>query len=403
MAAQNKSKVGLWMIGACGGVGSTVTLGVSALRRRLIPRTGMVTDLPPFRDIGLCDPGSIVIGGHEIRREGFLDSVQSLRERSGVFSDDIIRKCGADLRAMQRNVRPGTLMGAGRVVRELADRKDIPRDRSALAAMERIAEDIRNFQERHRLSHVVVMHVASSEPPLRSRAKFESYTALRKKLASRGGAEIPTSCIYALAAIEARCAYVNFTPSTGIRLPAIRERADELDLPYMGNDGKTGETLIKSALAPMFAMRNLEVLSWSGQNILGNRDGQVLRDPTTRKSKIASKDGLISRIVGGKPETLVSIDYVSSLDDWKVAWDFIHFAGFFNTKMSMQFTWQGCDSLLAAPLVIDLTRLAAREMERGGGGPMRHLGFFFKDPLDVKEQNLFRQWQGLLESIRPRI
>jgi len=103
----------------------------------------------------------------------------------------------------------------------------------------------------------------------------------------------------------------------------------------MGSDGKTGETLIKSALAPMFAMRNLQILSWSGQNILGNRDGLVLRDPSTRMSKITSKDGIISHIVGGKPETLISIDYVSSLDDWKVTWDFIYFAGFCNTKMTI--------------------------------------------------------------------
>jgi len=387
------------MIGACGGVGSTVALGVAALRRRLIPATGLVTELPSFRGVGLCDPGSIVIGGHEIRRGGFLDSVRGLGERSGVFGDELIRKCRGDLTDMQRNVRTGTLLGAGRVVQELADRKDIPADRSVHAAIERIADDIRNFRTRNKIAHVVVVHVASSEPPVRSRPEFRTFAALKKKLGTRASA-LPTSCIYALAAIEAGCAYVNFTPSTGIRLPAIRERADELGVPYMGSDGKTGETLIKSALAPMFAMRNLQILSWSGQNILGNRDGLVLRDPKTRESKIASKDGIISRIVGGKPETLVSIDYVSSLDDWKVAWDFIHFAGFCNTKMTMQFTWQGCDSLLAAPLVIDLSRLAAKELERGRGGPMRHLAFFFKDPFDVGEHDLASQWRMLEHSAR---
>ena len=207
------------------------------------------------------------------------------------------------------------------------------------------------------------------------------------------------SHLRSLAAIEAGCPFINFTPSLGIDVPAIRERADHLGLPYMGRDGKTGETLVKSILAPMFAMRNLSVLSWVGQNILGNRDGAVLRDPKTRLSKIQTKDKIVSRIVGRSPTTLVSIDYVPSLDDWKVAWDFIHFEGFLGTKMSMQFTWCGSDSILAAPLIIDLVRFAALEYKRGGSGPMRHLGFFFKDPIEVEEHDLSTQWQWLVEHV----
>lgn len=398
------------MIGACGGVGSTVALGLAALRRGLTAKTGLVTALPPLRDVPLCDTKSIVVGGHEIRRGTLLESVQTLHERSNVFRDDLIRKCKADLRAAQRNVQPGTLLGAGRVIRGLADRSDFPRERTAPAAIERIADDIRAFREANRLDHVVVVNLASSEPPARLPASMKTYAALRKEMSKPGATPLPTSCLYALAAFEAGCAYVNFTPSTGIRPPAIRERGDELGLPYMGSDGKTGETLVKSVLAPMFAMRNLNVLSWAGQNILGNRDGQVLRDPKTRAAKIATKDGVISRIVGGDPATRVSIDYLPSLDDWKIAWDFIHFRGFLDTKMSLQFIWQGCDSLLAAPLVIDLVRLAAFELERhrsgfprfgepGPPGPMRHLAFFFKDPLDVTEHDLFSQWHRLCEHV----
>jgi myo-inositol-1-phosphate synthase len=167
----------------------------------------------------------------------------------------------------------------------------------------------------------------------------------------------------------------------------------------MGRDGKTGETLVKSVLAPMFALRNLKVLSWVGQNILGNRDGAILRDPRTRQSKTAAKDRIVSRIVGGKPTTHVSIDYVPSLDDWKVAWDFIHFEGFLGTKMSMQFTWQGCDSMLAAPLIIDLARFAALAHARGKTGPLRHLAFFFKDPMEVAEHDLGTQWRRLIECV----
>ena len=117
----------------------------------------------------------------------------------------------------------------------------------------------------------------------------------------------------------------------------------------------------------MFARRNLHVLSWVGHNILGNRDGLVLNDPENKASQ-GEEQGFAPRrdLLGYKPQSLVSIEYVESLDDWKTAWDHIHFEGFLGTKMTLQFTWQGCDSLLAAPLVIDLARLA-----RSGPAPRR--------------------------------
>ena len=125
---------------------------------------------------------------------------------------------------------------------------------------------------------------------------------------------------------------------------------------HAGHDGKTGETLLKSVLAPMFAARNLEVMSWVGHNIFGNLDGLVLDDPANKAAKIKGKDQLVRQILGYDPQTLVSIEYIRSLGDWKTAWDHIHFRGFLDTPMTLQFTWQGCDSLLAAPLVLDLVR-----------------------------------------------
>jgi myo-inositol-1-phosphate synthase len=388
------AKVGLWMIGACGRVGSAVALGVAALRRGC-PPTGLVSALPPFARLPLVDAGSIVIGGHEVRGETLLGSIGEAHDRAGLFDENLVRRCAGDLRAAQRNVRPGTLLGAGPTIRGLADRASLPKDRSSAAAVERLSADIQKFRRKHRLEQVVVINVASTEPAFRGRAAHAGFDKLQRAMHRPGAGVLPNSSLYALAAIEAGCPYVNFTPSTGIDLPGLRERAERLGLPYMGRDGKTGETLVKSVLAPMFAMRNLSVLSWVGQNILGNQDGSVLRDPKTRQAKIKGKDQIVSRIVGGKPTTLVSIDYVPSLDDWKVAWDFIHFEGFLGTKMSMQFTWQGADSILAAPLVIDLARFAAHAQACGYAGAMRHLAFYFKDPMDVNEHDLFRQWQEL--------
>lgn len=384
------------MIGAGGGVGSAVALGIVALRKCLVENTGLVSELPPFRSIGLVDPGSLVVGGHEIRRETILEAVWGASRRANLFGEELIRACAPRLRTTQENVRPGTVCGGGRPARKFADCNGVARDRSPAEAIERLSADISAFRRRHLLDQVIVINVASSEPKPPRAAAHARFAALQRSLAKPGSRVIPTSSIYALAALEAGCVYVNFTPSTGVCLPAIRERAAQLGLAYMGNDGKTGETLVKSTLAPMFCMRNLNVLSWVGQNILGNRDGAVLRDPRTRATKLATKDKTVAQILGGSPTTRVSIDYVPSLDDWKVAWDFIHFEGFLGTKMTMQFTWQGSDSILAAPLVIDLARFAALEARDGSSGPMSHLSCFFKDPIDVPEQNLFVQWQQLV-------
>ncbi len=397
--AKKHEKVGLWIIGASGGVGSTVALGVAALRRHLLPGTGLVTSQSLFEPARLVDPGSIVIGGHEIRSESLLDAVKGVHRRAGLFTAELIEATAPQLRAFQRNILPGTLCGAGSTIRRFADSSLALEDRSPAAALERIAHDIAAFRRRKRLDHVVVMHLASSEPPAPKAAAHASLKRLKCAMSRPGSRTVPTSSIYALAAVESGCAFVNFTPSPGISIPAIRRRAEELGVPYMGNDGKTGETLVKSVLAPMFAMRNLQVLSWVGQNILGNRDGAVLNEPQTRLSKLRSKDKTVAQILGPEPTTHVSIDYVPSLDDWKVAWDFIHFEGFLGTKMRMQFTWEGSDSALAAPLVIDLARLAAWECREERGGPMRHLACFFKDPIAVKEQDLFTQWQRLVEHV----
>ena len=399
MARPTREKVGLWLVGACGGVGSTTALGIAALAKRRAALTGLVSALPPFRDIPLVDPGRIVIGGHEIRSETLISAANALHERAGLFDDDLIRACTPQLRAFQHEIRPGTLVGSGRVVRGLADVGGLEREKSPGEAIERLAADIASFRKRLRLDHVVVINVASSEPPMPRATEHADWSRLERALARRGASVLPTSSIYALAALEAGCPFINFTPSVGIAVPAIQQRAKELGLPYMGCDGKTGETLVKSVLAPMFAMRHLEVMSWVGQNILGNRDGAVLDDPRTRESKMKTKDAVVSKIVGGELVTRVGIEYVPSLDDWKVAWDFIHFRGFLNTKMSVQFTWCGSDSVLAAPLIIDLARFAILECQRGGCGPMRHLGFFFKDPMDVNEHDLFSQWKRLVEHV----
>lgn len=384
------------MVGACGGVGCTVALGIAALRKGLCDTIGMVSALPVFDSVDLVDPGSLVVGGHEVRCATFVDGVNDLRERSRLFGTELIRRCAPTLRSMQRNIRPGTLCGASASIEAMADRRMAKTDASAAAAVERLGHDLTAFRRGHRLDRVIVTYLGSSEPPVRKVAAHARYATLRKAMAKRGASVLPPSSLYALAAAETGCTYINFTPSPGVSIPAVAERAVQRGIAYMGNDGKTGETLVKSILAPMFAMRHLHVHSWIGQNILGNRDGAVLRDPRIRASKIRSKDHIIAEILGYQPATHVGIDYVPSLDDLKVAWNFIHFSGFLGTKMNMQITWQGSDSALAAPLVIDLARFSALACGSGEAGPMTHLACFFKDPIGAVEHDYHGQWRRLI-------
>ncbi|MEE8452930.1 MAG: inositol-3-phosphate synthase, partial [Thermoguttaceae bacterium] len=146
---------------------------------------------------------------------------------------------------------------------------------------------------------------------------------------------------------------------------------------------------------PMFHHRNLPVMSWVGHNIFGNLDGKVLNDPVNKGAKVASKDRLLAEIFGYQPQTHVSIEYIESLGDWKTAWDHIHFSGFLGTPMTLQFIWHGSDSVLAAPLVLDLVRFTDLARQRAWTGRMTFLASFFKSPIGVDEHRFDRQFQML--------
>jgi myo-inositol-1-phosphate synthase len=266
--------------------------------------------------------------------------------------------------------------------------------------VDRIAADLAAFVESESIDHLIMLNVASTEPPFVLGEVHQHWDTLSAALADAEPGLLPASAIYALAALRSGHTYINFTPSLGASLPALKELAGASGSLYAGKDGKTGETLLKTVLAPLFALRNLRVMSWVGHNIFGNRDGLVLDDPANKLSKVDSKDRVLTEILGYKPATVVTIEYLPDMGDWKTAWDHIHFQGFLGTKMTLQFTWQGCDSLLAAPLAIDLARLADLEKRRGGTGLMRHLACFFKSPDGVEEHGFFKQFNLLAEHLQ---
>ncbi len=292
------------------------------------------------------------------------------------------------------------MAGGGAAIEALGDGWCPAAERTARESVNRLVADIEAFQRESALDRVVVVNVASTEPQCETGEATQDLEILERHLDSAEPNSFRPGTLYAYAALQSRAAFVNFTASTSCLCPAIEQLARNRGVPYFGNDGKTGETLVKSGLAPLFRLRRLEVLSWIGYNVLGNRDGRVLAADENKKSKIGTKDAVVPSILGYPLRTHVGIDYVESLGDNKVAWDYVHFRGFLGHPMAMQFIWQGCDSILAAPLVIDLVRFADHALQRGESGPMRHLASYFKSPIHVTEHDLYRQFEWLLDYAR---
>ncbi|MCA1218114.1 inositol-3-phosphate synthase [Streptomyces sp. 8L] len=357
------TRTGVWLVGARGSVATTAIAGCAAVTAGLRPPTGMVTETPPFAAARLPALSSLVFGGHDTASCPLPKRAEALTA-AGVLPHGLAGAITAELAAADAEIRPG---GPGP-----GDTRD---DDELIAAF---AADITRFTHRAGAARTVVVNVSSTEP-----------------LPRPGDPRLPASSLYAAAALRAGCGYVNFTPSTGLRTPALACVAEASGLPHAGRDGKTGQTLLRSVLAPMFVRRALTVRAWSGTNLLGGGDGAALADPAAAAAKNAGKERVLADALGAVPEGEVHIDDVPALGDWKTAWDHIAFDGFLGSRMTLQTTWQGCDSALAAPLVLDLARLVGRAHEAGIGGPLPELGFYFKDP-DGRIVALAEQYEELL-------
>mgnify|MGYP001501981215 CR=1 FL=1 len=390
-----RRKVGLWLIGARGGIATCVALGLSALRRGLIDSTGLVTALPEFQKLGLVPWGDWVLGGHEIRSTHLLDEAQDFARTNRTFDSEFVESLRSELEDVETRIRPGTVSGASPIITGLTG-PEVPKNESPGEAVTRIRDDLESFRRKNELDHVVVVNVASTEPPVDAEKFPTRYDEFEAQLQRSPEGWLPPSALYAIAAMQAGCSYVNFTPSLGCNLPALDELARLQKVAYMGCDGKTGETLLKTVLAPMFRARNLRVLSWVGHNIFGNLDGKILDTPSHKQSKVATKGRVLAEILGYKPATVVTIEYLEDLGDWKTAWDHVHFSGFLGVPMVLQVIWQGCDSILAAPLVLDLARLTERAVRSGHVGLMPFLACFFKSPHGTKEHDFGKQFAQLM-------
>jgi myo-inositol-1-phosphate synthase len=406
---------GVWLVGANGSVAVTATVGALSIGAGLAGSAGCVTELAelygepdpghtppsetPLRSV-LPAVGDLVFGGHDLVTDALMKKAANLAE-AGVVPARHLAGVRDRLAAVEAAIRPAPLPFPACPGQ---DGSFAPGGSTLAEALEAAVEDIRSFARHHDLERVVVVNVASSEAAVSPHPAHADLATLQSELAKPLSPDrppvLPPSSLYAYAAFSAGCPFVDFTPSTGARLAALAQYAEQQRVPYAGNDGKTGQTLLKSVLVPMFARRHLRVRTWSGINLLGGGDGATLADPAVAAAKRASKQRVLAEGLPEIPQGDTWIKYVPELGDFKTAWDLITFDGFLGVPMRMDITWHGCDSALAAPLVLDLARLVAAAHRAGRVGPLPELAFFFKDPLACSEHGLAEQWATLCAFVR---
>ena len=384
----------VWLIGAYGIVSTTAMVGAKALEKGIIDKTGLVSELPPFKKISEYAPLEFEFSGHDIRPlPTAYDAIMEHWEMNRHFNREILDAVGDELKKIK--ACKGTALNCGEGIKELGKIETLEDEGLTLREIvERIEKDIKAFAD----DETVVINVASTEPVPKFSEKYHTTIEGFEEMLDNDVKEYATaSMLYAYVALKLGLPYGNFTPSVGSSLPALKELALEKGVPHAGNDGKTGETLVKTTLAPMFAYRNLKILGWMSYNILGDYDGKVLSHRENKESKVISKDRVLEKIMGYSPYTITEIEYFPSLVDNKTAFDFIHFEGFLGTKMKFYFIWDGIDAIVAAPLILDIARFLLFAKKKGVSGVVREMAFFFKSPMETDVVNTHEQFVMLRE------
>ena len=400
---RSQRRVGVAVVGLGGAVATTAVAGVELLR---IGATGLeglplgdlrsrvVDGVTAEERAGLAPYESLVFGGWDLSSDSLAKAVGV----HGVLDREQAEAVAPVLEAMT----PWPAAGNADFCRGV-DGDNVVHAEGLRAQVEHVRGDLRRFREHEGLDGVVVVNLASTErwpdpaaPALATPEGFEAGL-------DADDPAIGPAMVYAYAAIREGAPYVNFTPSLAADVPALVELARREGVPVAGKDGKTGQTMLKTVLAPMFRSRALRVDGWYSTNILGNRDGQALDDPASLASKLGTKGSVLDSILGYPVEDhVVRIDYYRPRGDQKEAWDNIDVSGFLGQRMQVKVDFLCRDSILAAPLVLELARLADLARERGEGGVMEQLGYFFKapmtaDPAAVPEHALHEQERVLLD------
>lgn len=370
-------KIGVCIIGSAGAVATTVVAGAHLMRKGLSPRRGMITEkdtgfvrniLPELLDLASLD--DIVFGGWDLESGNLFDA--SLHH--GVIPPHMLEKVKDELSADF----PWPAVVSEKYVANLSG-QNVVGAKNARDEVAYIVQCIEKFKQETGAERIVMVNLASTERYVELADVHRTPEAFEKGLDDSDERISPTMKYFYVAA-KYGIPFCNFTPSA-CAVPALRRLAEENGCPFCGMDGKTGQTLLKTTLAGMFRTRNLKVEGWYSVNFLGNRDGLVLDDPGSNKTKVVSKASVLDSIVGYKVENhQVHIHYYKPRGDAKEAWDNIDIEGFLGEKMQMKVNFLCKDSILAAPLVIDMIRLVDAAKREGEAGIQRQLSLFFKSP-----------------------
>lgn len=399
-----------------GAVATTFIAGVMAIRKGLGKPIGSLTQMgtirlgkrtehrvPKIKDfVPLADLNDLVFGGWDI----FEDSAYEAAAKAGVLDNADLENIKDELDA----VRPMKAVFDPAYVKNLHG-THVKTGGSKMELAEQVREDIRNFKKQHNLSRAVMVWCGSTEVYLQPSEVHLSLAAFEKGLEESHPAIAP-SMIYAYAALKEGISYANGAPNLTTDIPAMLELAKKQRVPVSGKDFKTGQTFLKTLIAPGLKARLLGVSGWFSTNILGNRDGEVLDDPMSFKSKEVSKLGVLEYILQpdlypdlySKVYHKVRINYYPPRGDNKEGWDNIDIKGWLDYPMQIKIDFLCRDSILAAPLVLDLALFMDLAHRAGMHGIQEWLSFYYKSPMVAPklypEHDIFIQLMKLKNTLR---
>jgi myo-inositol-1-phosphate synthase len=407
--------LGVLLVGL-GAVSTTTIAGVCTIRQGLAPPIGSLTQMgtirlgrrdegrvPRIKDfVPLADLQDIVFGGWDI----FEEDCYAAARTAGVLDQTQLDRVRAELEA----VRPMPAVFDQRYVRRL-DGPNVKKGKNKRDLAEQVVADIRGFKEKHRCDRLVMVWCGSTEVYMKQTDVHATIASFEKGLEASDDA-IPSSMVYAYAAIREGIPFANAAPNLTADIPALLELAARTKAPLAGNDMKTGQTLIKTIIAPGLKARLLGVRGWYSTNILGNRDGEVLDDPESFKTKEESKKSALDYIFQPQlyPDLykdlchVVRINYYPPRGDNKEGWDNIDLVGWLGYPMQLKINFLCRDSILAAPIVLDSALFLDLAKRAGMAGIQEWLSFYFKAPMHAPEvypeHDLFIQLMKLKNTLR---
>ncbi|MDO8795004.1 MAG: inositol-3-phosphate synthase [Vicinamibacterales bacterium] len=410
-----RGRLGVLLVGL-GAVSTTTIAGVIAIRKGLAIPIGSLTQMGTIRlgkrtdnrtpkiseFVPLAQLDDLVFGGWDI----FEEDCYAAAKTAGVLESSLLDKIRPELEA----IKPMPAVFDQRYVKRLQG-PNVKKGKNKLDLAQQLIADIRNFKAKNNCDRLVMVWVGSTEVFMTEGPVHQSLAAFEKGLEASDDA-IPSSMIYAYAALKEGIPFANAAPNLTADIPALLDLAAQNGSPLAGNDMKTGQTLIKTIIAPGLKARLLGVRGWYSTNILGNRDGEVLDDPESFKTKEESKKSALDYIFQPQlyPELykdlshVVRINYYPPRGDNKEGWDNIDIVGWLGYPMQLKINFLCRDSILAAPIVLDTALFMDLAKRAGMSGTQEWLSFYYKAPMHAKEvypeHDLFIQLMKLKNTLR---